>query len=126
MVLGIGVDIVEVERVARAVANPRFIARVFTPAEAAYCQSRGRGAAQHFAGRFAAKEAALKALGCGLRGEVRWHDVEVLNDQAGRPVAQLHGAAREQLARLGGQVLVSIAHAQAYAVAQVVITSQQS
>jgi holo-[acyl-carrier protein] synthase len=116
MVDGIGIDIVETARIARAIENPRFLARVFTPHEAAECTSRGR-AAERFAGRFAAKEAIAKALGIALG----WQELEIQNGPHGEPRALLSGAARE---RLGPRrLLLSISHCHAYAVAQAIVFS---
>ncbi|HEU4751591.1 MAG TPA: holo-ACP synthase [Armatimonadota bacterium] len=109
MIQGIGTDIVEIERVAQAVANPRFRERVFTPAERVYCDDCP--SAERYAGRFAAKEAIAKALGAGLC----WQDVEILPAPNGAPIAHLHGAAAERLA--GGVVHVSISHSRTHAVA---------
>ena len=78
MIISIGVDIIEVRRVRETIERtPRFAERVFTDAERAYCESRGAVAAQHYAARFAAKEAALKALQTGWSGGISWQDVEV-------------------------------------------------
>jgi holo-[acyl-carrier protein] synthase len=116
MVYGIGIDIIETARIARAIRNPRFLARVFTTNEAADCRSRGR-AAERFAGRFAAKEAIAKALGVPLS----WQELEIRNGPHGEPHALLSGAARE---RLGPRrLLLSISHCHAYAVAQAVVLS---
>src|SRR5687768_14982814 len=95
-VLGIGTDIVECLRIAQMIERhgELFITRVYTPYEIRYCQSR-RQATQHFAGRWAAKEAVLKALGTGWRRGISWRDVEIRNDSAGRPIVVLGGGARE-------------------------------
>ncbi len=123
MILGIGTDIVEIERVKKAVAKEAFVSRVFTEAEAAYCRSRGAGMAESFAGRFAAKEAVLKAFGTGLR-EGRMADIEVINDELGCPKVQLHGAFGQRAERMGVQrVWLSISHAREYATAQCVLES---
>ncbi len=114
----VGIDIIEVERIAAAIARhgERFLARVFTPAEARCC----RGRVASLAARFAAKEAAAKALGQGI-DNVRWHDIEVLNDADGRPILHLHGEARYLAARAGLNAWdVSLSHARDYAVASVV------
>ena len=84
MIVGIGCDIIEIERIARAIKRESFIQRVFTAKEAAYCQSRGQQAAASFAARFAAKEAVLKALGTGLR-EGSLQEIAVANDALGKP-----------------------------------------
>jgi holo-[acyl-carrier protein] synthase len=98
VIVGSGVDVVEIGRIERALARAgeRFAARVFTPAELADCR-RHRAPARHFALRFAAKEAAMKALGTGWGGGVGWHDVEVVRDAAGGgPLLRLHGGAAER------------------------------
>jgi holo-[acyl-carrier protein] synthase len=114
MIDGIGIDIIETERIAKSIENARFVARVFTPFEAEDCRSRGI-AAQRFAGRFAAKEAIIKALGIRLP----WREMEIRNGAHGEPYAVLYGAALE---RLGSRrVLISISHCHAYAAAQAIV-----
>ena len=102
MVRGIGSDIVEIERIARALrAHPeRFRVRVFSDGERAYCDGRPHPP-QHFAARFAAKEACMKALGTGRAQGVRWTDVEVTRDPSGRPELRLHGRAAQRASELG-------------------------
>src|SRR5687767_659960 len=101
-VLGIGTDIVECLRIAQMIERhgELFITRVYTPHEITYCQSR-RQATQHFAGRWAAKEAVLKALGTGWRRGISWRDIEIRNDSQGRPVVGLGGGAREIVEQRG-------------------------
>jgi holo-[acyl-carrier protein] synthase len=100
MIVGLGVDIVEIERMAAALKRrPRMKERLFSEAERAYCDSRGRPAV-HYALRFAAKEAVLKALGTGFAG-MRFTDVEVVREANGRPVPHLSGRAAEYAAELG-------------------------
>lgn len=102
--------------------TPRFAARVFTPGERAYCDSRGAGAAaQHYAARFAAKEAAMKALGTGWSGGLSWHDVEVVRADSGAPALALTGRALE-LFRLSGanRAHLSLSHTAEHAIAQVI------
>ncbi len=96
MIRGIGVDIVEIDRIERAVASrkERFLARVFTPEERDYCFSKPRPA-RHLAARFAAKEAVSKALGSGKSG-MRWTDIEVCRDPHGRPYIKLDGGASKR------------------------------
>ena len=122
-VLGTGIDIVEIERLEEVIARRghRFVDRVFTEAERAYCDRRA-DAAPHYAARFAAKEATAKAVGRSLR----WHDVEVTKDPAGRPQLVLHGgaAALPQIAR-GGRLTVSLSHSRDYAVACVLLAAPQ-
>lgn len=123
MIAGIGTDIVEIDRVKRAVAREAFVSRVFTAAEAAYCQSRGAGAAASFAGRFAAKEAVLKAFGTGLRAG-RLLDVEIINDKLGCPQLSLYGTFKALAEEKGiRRAWLSISHAREYATAQCVLES---
>jgi holo-[acyl-carrier protein] synthase len=123
-ILGIGTDITEVLRIAQMIERhgELFINRVYTPLEIQYCQSR-KQATQHYAGRWAAKEAILKALGTGWRKGISWRDIEVRNEPGGRPVVAMRGGARDVVEQLGiTQMLISISHcrshATAYAVAQ--------
>ncbi len=98
MVYGVGIDLVRVDRIARAIGRygDRFLRRVFTPREIAYCQARSRQGVWQFAQRFAAKEAFSKALGVGLRaGGIRWQDVEVLPNSMGKPEIRVTGRAEE-------------------------------
>ena len=98
MLVGTGIDIIEIDRIAQSIARfgMRFLTRVFTPEEIAYCQ-RKKNSAESFAARFAAKEAAAKALGTGFRSGVFWRDLGVVNLPSGQPGMQLTGGA---LARL--------------------------
>ncbi|MGH1364488.1 MAG: holo-ACP synthase [Calditrichia bacterium] len=116
-----GVDLTEVERIQRLIERygDRFLKRVFTPLEVAYCQGKKNSAAQSFAARYAAKEAVFKSTGLGLRTDMRWHDVEVRNDENGRPELVLTG----EVARLltGKKAHLSISHAGNMAIAMVVI-----
>ena len=103
--------------------TPRFRERVFTRRERDYCDARGAAAsAQHYAARFAAKEAALKSLGTGWSGGLAWQDVEVANDGAGRPELILHNAALAAF-RLSGatRAHLSLSHTHEHAIAQVVL-----
>jgi holo-[acyl-carrier protein] synthase len=118
-ILGIGTDIVECLRIAQMIERhgDLFINRVFTPRETEYCLAR-KASTQHFAGRWAAKEAALKAMGTGWTREIRWVDVEIRNDDSGRPTIALGGAARELCEQLGlAEMLISISHCRHYATA---------
>ena len=102
--------------------TPRFAERVFTEAERAYCESRGAAAAQHYAARFAAKEAALKALQTGWSGGIAWQDVEVASKDSGAPVILFHGRARELFEESGATTAhISISHTTEHAVAQVIL-----
>jgi holo-[acyl-carrier protein] synthase len=123
MILGTGTDITEVPRVARAIARfgERFLERVFTPREIAYCQSK-KNAVERFAARFAAKEAGMKAIGTGLRQGVTWQDVEVGREPGGRPTIHYHRRAREHFDRLGAhRAHLSLTHTGEMAFAIVVI-----
>jgi holo-[acyl-carrier protein] synthase len=122
MVIGIGVDIVEIKRIAQALETT-MIERVFTEVEIQYC-TRRKNRFQHFAGRFAAKEAALKALGTGWQKGIRWKDVEVTSNPLGKPEVLFHRRAREIYQESGTQQAhVTITHATEYAVAVVVLES---
>jgi len=102
--------------------TPRFAERVFTEAERSYCESRGVVAAQHYAARFAAKEAALKALQTGWSGGISWQDVEVAAKESGAPLILFHGRARELYEQSGAtSAHLSIAHTTEHAIAQVVL-----
>ncbi len=114
----VGVDIIEIERVALALGRfgDRFIRRVYSPAEGAFCAGR----VHELAARFAAKEAVMKALGTGARG-LAWREIEVLPNHRGKPLVYLHGKARERAESIGLRGLdVSMSHSREYAVAFVV------
>ena len=122
MVVGIGIDLVEIHRMKKAIERPLFVQRVFTPAEQAYCDSRGRQNAASYAARFAAKEAVMKALGTGLSGGGTWQDVEVLPDEQGKPVMTLSGYFGQLARKMDVTCIhVSLSHAQEYAAAQVLL-----
>jgi holo-[acyl-carrier protein] synthase len=121
MIVGIGVDLVRIARVREAIERwqERFLERVFTPAEIAYARGR-RDPAEHLAARFAAKEAALKALGTGLSMGVRWRELEVQRVRGQRPRLALSGRTAELGAARGVQALhLSLTHDGEYAMAQV-------
>ena len=121
MILGIGIDQIEVARVARNVELPEFLAKVYSSAEIKYCQARGIPK-QHFAARFAAKEAMLKALGTGLHGGFRLSEIAVLPDETGRPVMHLEGKVKAHLAKLGvSNIQVSLSHLKDIACAIVIL-----
>ncbi len=122
--LSTGVDIIEISRVGDVLSRygDRFLRRVFTEAESAYC----RGRPPNLAGRFAAKEAAMKALGTGVRG-VAWRDIEVVRASSGAPSILLHGRAEARARRLGvEEISLSISHSRDYAVAFVVVRCEPS
>lgn len=105
MVIGTGIDIIEVERVKKAAAKPAFLKMVFTPAEQAYFE-RFNFEPQTIAGTFAAKEATAKALSVGFRG-IKWTDIEVLHDENGKPYATLQNAALSRMRELTGKRCMS-------------------
>lgn len=118
-ILGIGTDIVECLRIRRMIEHhgEQFLNRVFTEREARYCQ-RSKNATEHFAGRWAAKEAVLKCLGTGWAKGLCWTEIEVANDTEGKPSIQLHGATSDRAHSMGiRKTLISISHCRAYAVA---------
>src|SRR5437016_2104774 len=123
MIVSIGVDIIEVRRVRETIERtPRFAERVFTQAERSYCESRGAVAAQHYAARFAAKEAALKALQTGWSGGITWQDIEVSAKESGAPLVSFHGRARELYEQSGAtSAHLSIAHTTEHAIAEVIL-----
>lgn len=121
MIVGIGCDIIEIERIARAIKSESFIRRVFTAEEAAYCQRRGQQAAASFAARFAAKEAVLKALGTGLR-EGSLQEIAVDNDELGKPLVQLSGHFAMLAKQLGVKnIQISLSHSRELATAYVIM-----
>jgi holo-[acyl-carrier protein] synthase len=110
------------DRLAEAIARhgERFLARVFTPAERAYCQGRKREI-EHLAGRFAAKEAVLKVLGTGWRSGIAWSDIEVTNAPSGAPAIRLSGHCRRIADEQGiGAILISISHIETHAIASAI------
>jgi holo-[acyl-carrier protein] synthase len=124
-IIGLGLDATDIDRVADVIERhgERFLRRIFTDIEVAYC-TRRRVPAIHFAGRFAAKEAAMKALGTGHTQGVLWRDVEVIRG-GGPPRLQLHGGAARRFAAMGGQSsLLTITHSDDLAMAQVMILGQ--
>jgi holo-[acyl-carrier protein] synthase len=127
IVRGIGIDLVHLPRLRAVITRwqDRFLRRVFTEQEIAYCQAR-RDPVPHFGARFAAKEAALKALGTGLQLGVRWRDLEVRRERGQAPVLVLSGRCREiSLTRGGDRMLVALAHDGDYAMAQAMLVSSQ-
>ena len=118
-VFGIGTDIVECDRIATMIDkhDKLFIDRVYTPTEIEYCSGR-KSSVQHFAGRWAAKEAILKSLGTGWAKGISWTDIEVVNEMGGRPKVRIGGGAREICEQKGiTDVLISISHTESYATA---------
>ncbi len=120
--LSVGVDLVETERIARALERwgDRFLQYVYTPSELDYCRRHG----PELAARFAAKEATSKALGTGLRG-VKWQEMEILADGRGKPLVQLHGSAKKRAEELGlDEFAISLSHSRRYAIAFVVASGE--
>jgi holo-[acyl-carrier protein] synthase len=123
MIYGTGIDIVEIARFERFLqdGNDALFRRLFTPGERAYCAAKKKSA-QHYALRFAAKEAYVKALGLGLRDGMSWQEVEVVNNELGKPEVSLHGRAAEIFSELKlNNVHVALSHDGAYAVAMMVL-----
>jgi len=123
MILGIGVDIVEIARLRNALdrSRDRFLQRVFTPAEQQFCAGH-RDPAPHYAARFAAKEAMFKALGTGWAKGVTWLDVEVHREHQEAPTLRLHGEAHRLSASLGAnKVHLSLSHSDQAAIAMVIL-----
>jgi len=123
VIVGTGIDIIEVPRIAAAVERfgERFLNRVFTASEVRYCQSK-QNAMERLAARFAAKEAGMKAIGTGWHGGVTWRDVEVGREPGGRPTVCYSGKAAEFLAGLGARrASLSLSHTSQQAIAQVIL-----
>ncbi|RMG29987.1 MAG: holo-ACP synthase [Bacteroidetes bacterium] len=125
MVIGVGIDLIEVERVGRRVQRGEaFKRKVFTPAEIAYCEKQAHPG-QHFAARFAAKEAFFKALGTGWSGDMQFYEVEVQHLPSGRPGLLLHGSCRQLAAQMGvTHIHLSLTHLAASAAAVVVLEGE--
>ncbi|HBE72374.1 MAG TPA: holo-[acyl-carrier-protein] synthase [Planctomycetaceae bacterium] len=118
-VIGIGTDIIECERIDQMIEKhgQTFLTRVYTTDEIAYCKQR-KAANQHYAGRWAAKEAVLKALGTGWAHGIQWTDVEVVNQVGGKPEIVLSGVAEKISRDMGiAQMMISISHCKGYATA---------
>jgi holo-[acyl-carrier protein] synthase len=123
MILGIGIDITEINRVAKSLESESFQRKVFTPAELKFC-GEIKNSAECLAGKFAAKEAFMKALGTGIRQEVWFTQIEVLNDGSGKPYITVSSEAERRLQQSGAkQVHVSISHSGGMAVALVILES---
>ncbi len=125
MIVGTGIDISEVPRIAESIQRfgDRFLRRVFTEGEIKYCESKANRI-ERYAARFAAKEAAMKALGTGWSRGVRWRDIEVSRQPGRRPTIKFHGKAAEFAAKLNAtNVALSLSHAPQQAIAQVILES---
>ena len=124
MVIGLGTDITEVPRIARSIERhgERFLRRVYTPSEIAYCLSRNKTAAESFAARFAAKEAGAKALGTGISRGIGWQELEVVRAPGQAPQLRLSGRAAARAERLGvTHISLSLTHTAETALAVVVM-----
>jgi holo-[acyl-carrier protein] synthase len=122
MIVGLGMDIAEIDRIEAAITRygQPILTRLFTPAEVSYCESH-KNRFERYAARFAAKEAAMKALGTGWSRGVRWRDIEVASEPSGKPVLRLEGRAREIAAHLGVKnISLTISHSGNLALAQVI------
>ena len=123
MIVGSGIDLIEIGRIQRSVDRygGRFLDRVYTAAEKAYCLGK-RNSAESFAARFAAKEAGAKALGTGISSGVSWLEIEVVREASGRPTLRFHGRAAQIAAGLGvARAALSITHTASLAMASVVL-----
>jgi len=123
MIVGTGIDIAEVPRIRKAIERfgDRFLQLVFTPAEILYCDSKANRV-ERYAARYAAKEAAMKAIGTGWNHGVRWRDCEVTRMPGGRPTLSFHGKAAEFAAKLGAKhAALSLSHTAEQAIAQVIL-----
>jgi holo-[acyl-carrier protein] synthase len=122
MVLGVGTDLIEISRIGVSVAQfgERFLYRIFTPIEIAYCQQK-KNAAESYAARFAAKEAAAKALGTGISRGVSWKEFEVRREPGERPTLHLSGRAAERASAMGvSRLSLSLSHSRDVALAVVI------
>lgn len=127
MIIGLGTDIIEIVRIGRMIERhgELFLNRIYTEDEVRYCQRR-RESNQHFAGRWAAKEAVLKALGTGFIRGIHWQDIEVQSARSGRPCIALSGGARDLAERLNiSEMLITISHCRSYATATAVGVARQ-
>lgn len=123
-----GIDIVEIDRIKRAIGKngDAFIRRVYTPREIEYCESKGTARVGSYAVRFSAKEAVSKALGTGISQGISFQDIEVINDANGKPHVILHGEAEKRFRMLHGVSMdVSLTHSREYAAAYAVIQTER-
>jgi holo-[acyl-carrier protein] synthase len=128
IILGIGTDIIECPRIGKMIEQHGefFLRRVYTPREIRYCQSR-KHAIEHFAGRWAAKEAILKAMGTGWSKGIAWTDIEIRSGQGQRPEVMVGGVAKEVTReRQIGEILVSISHCRTYATAYAMALAREA
>jgi holo-[acyl-carrier protein] synthase len=122
VIVGLGLDIAEIDRITAAITRhgAAILERLYTPTEVAYCESH-KNKFERYAARFAAKEAAMKALGTGWTRGVRWRDIEVANAPGGKPTLRLQGVARQFAEKLGVRnISLTITHSGNLALAQVI------
>lgn len=122
-ILGQGIDLVDTPRIERLLGEheQRFLDRVFTAGERAYCEGGGKMRTQRYAARFAAKEAVLKVLGTGWSGGIAWTDVEVVKEATGQPRVKLHGEAAKVAKQRGiTRLHISLSHLRGHALASVI------
>lgn len=125
MILGTGIDITEVPRVAESISRfgERFLRRIYTEGEIRYCESKANRI-ERYAARFAAKEASMKALGTGWSRGIRWRDIEVYRQPGSRPTIRFHGRASEFATRMGVKnIALSLSHTSEQAIASVILES---
>lgn len=125
-VFGIGTDITECLRIARMIERygDLFISRVYTDEEIRYCQAR-KQSTQHYTGRWAAKEAVLKAMGTGWIRGISWRDIEIRNEPGGKPLVGIRGGARDVIEQMGiSEILVTISHCRTHATAYAIALSK--
>ena len=123
MIIGCGIDLVKIERIEKIIKRwgDNFIFRIFTPIEREYCKKKKGNKYQSYAGKFAAKEALLKALGLGLK-EANWKEIEIKNDELGQPIIDTSGKLEKIVSGKGVcKYFISISHTKDYAVAQVIL-----
>jgi len=123
VILGIGIDIIEIDRVEEAIKHggEEFVRRTFVDREVNYCEKETKKY-QYYAARIAAKEAAFKAIGTGWQRGAKWTDIEIKNDELGKPVMHLKGEVKHMADKLGVEsVMVTLSHCETYAIAQVVL-----
>lgn len=123
LIIGCGIDLVKIERIEKIIKKwgDNFIFRIFTTLEREYCEKKKGNKFQSYAGKFAAKEALLKALGLGLR-EANWKEIEIKNDELGQPIIDTSGKLKNIALTKGvSKYFISISHTKEYAVAQVIL-----
>ena len=123
LIVGCGIDLVKIERIEKIIKRwgDNFIFRIFTSLEREYCEKKKGNKFQSYAGKFAAKEALLKALGLGLR-EANWKEIEIKNDELGQPIIDTSGKLKNIASTKGvSKYFISISHTKEYAVAQVIL-----